>query len=125
MENKKIGTRGEDIACKILLKEGYKIVARNYHSRNGEIDIIAENDRVIAFVEVKTRSESSATLPREAVGHTKQKRIALTAMRYLQLNSVNKAPMFDVIEILYCRTGKVKYNHIKNAFDISCLGGAF
>lgn len=125
MESKKIGSRGEDIACKILLREGYSIVARNYHSRNGEIDIIAENECFVAFVEVKTRSENSSTLPREAVGYAKQKRIALTAMRYLQYNSVNKTPVFDVIEILYCRDGKVKYNHIKNAFDISCLGGAF
>lgn len=124
-DKRSTGDRGENIACKILLKEGYKIVARNFHSRNGEIDIIAENDRVIAFVEVKTRGENSATLPREAVGYTKQKRIALTALWYLKTNKAEKTPMFDVLEIVLCHNGTVKYNHIKNAFDISCLGGGY
>lgn len=125
MESKRIGDRGENIACKILIKEGYRVTARNYHSRNGEIDIIAETADCIAFVEVKTRSSNSKTLPREAVGYSKQRKLVLTAMSYLQAHRIEKTPMFDVIELLYCADGTVKYNHIKNAFDISCLGGSF
>lgn len=125
MDKKKIGGRGEDIACRILEREGYSVVARNFHSRCGEIDIIAENAQYIAFVEVKTRSESSSIYPREAVGYTKQQKIALTAMWYLRNRPAEKTPMFDVVEIVYCKDGSIKYNHIKNAFDLSCLGGAF
>lgn len=125
MESKKIGDRGEDIACKILAKEGYTVTARNYHSRNGEIDIIAESESCLAFVEVKARSDESKVLPREAVGYMKQRKIVLTAMHYLRFNQINKTPMFDVIEIIFCKDGAIKYNHIRNAFDISCLGGSF
>lgn len=125
MESKKIGDRGEQIACRILEKEGYCVTQRNYHSRFGEIDIIAENEHCLAFIEVKTRTESSRTLPREAVGFSKQRKIALTAMNYLQTNRAEKTPVFDVLEILYCNDGTIKYNHIKNAFDISCLGGNY
>jgi putative endonuclease len=54
MNNKKIGSMGEDIACKYLIKHGFMVRARNYSKAWGELDIIAEKDKVIHFFEVKS-----------------------------------------------------------------------
>ncbi len=68
MINKKsIGQKGEEIACKALEKEWYRIVERNFRCRQGEIDIIAEEKGVICFIEVKARFSENFGLPEEVV----------------------------------------------------------
>lgn len=57
-DSQKIGQIGEDIACKFLMKHGFSIIERNYTKKWGEIDIIADKDGVIYFVEVKSKSVS-------------------------------------------------------------------
>ena len=76
---KSIGNSGEDLAARYLESNGYEIVARNFHSRYGEIDIIAKNAEYIAYIEVKTRGISSYGLPRDAVTLQKQQKIIKTA----------------------------------------------
>ncbi len=122
MDKTKKGRAGEDFACGELLKKGYSITARNYHSRYGEIDIIAEDDYNIAFVEVKARSIKSVSQPREAVDVFKQRKIILTAMRYLQTHNVQKSPRFDVFEVWHNENGVCKFSYITNAFDLSAFG---
>ena len=56
MTSAEIGSAGEKIAALYLEKKGYKILRRNFRVKGGEIDIIAENDDIISFVEVKSRS---------------------------------------------------------------------
>ena len=73
-ENRRRGNIGEDFAADYLEKEGYKIIERNYATKLGEIDIIAEKDGYIAFVEVKSRAEDCMYSPREAVTFSKQKK---------------------------------------------------
>ena len=58
-DKKKLGDRGEDYTARYLEKQGFHIVERNWHSRYGEIDIIAENEEYLLFVEVKTRRAGS------------------------------------------------------------------
>ena len=59
-ENKILGSKGEDIACKFLKKDKYKILEKNYGCRQGEIDIIARDRKgVLCFVEVKAKSSGS------------------------------------------------------------------
>ena len=58
-DKKKLGDRGEDYTARYLEKQGFHIVERNWHSRYGEIDIIAENEKYLLFVEVKTRRAGS------------------------------------------------------------------
>ena len=53
-KKREFGDIGEDIVCKFLLRKGYKIIERNYLKPWGEIDIIAENDKSLVFVEVKS-----------------------------------------------------------------------
>ena len=116
-----IGSFGEDFTVKYLRKQGYKILERNFHSRFGEIDIIASKKDVIAFVEVKTRGENAIYSPREAVDFHKQQKCIKTAQMYLVNNAVELQPRFDVSEILLENRGdyklKVKeHNYIENAF---------
>ena len=59
------GRAGEEYAAKWLEEHGYHILEQNYHSRFGEIDIIAEDSQYIVFVEVKTRAEGSMVSPLE------------------------------------------------------------
>ena len=125
MDKASLGKAGEDFACERLREKGYTVTERNFHSRRGEIDIIAEDESTIAFVEVKARSKKSISMPREAVDKTKQRKIILTAVMYLQTHQVPKSPRFDVFEVWHDERGIFKFCHIKNAFDLSVLGGEY
>jgi len=116
-----IGNFGEDFTVNYLKKQGYKIIERNYHSRFGEIDIIAANKKVIAFVEVKARGEKSLYTPREAVDFSKQQKCRKTAEIYLVNNPNNLQPRFDVSELVIKENENHKpkvteHNYIENAF---------
>ena len=113
-----LGKVGEDLATKYLENHGYKIIDRNYHIRSAEIDIIAEKDNVIIFVEVKARSDIRHGLPVEAVDFRKQKRIIRAASVFLQDEKYfDFACRFDVIEV-YAVGKNFKINHIENAFEV-------
>ncbi|MGN0173655.1 MAG: YraN family protein [Acutalibacteraceae bacterium] len=113
------GVNGETLAAKFLVKKGYEIAALNYRCRQGEIDIIADDDEYILFVEVKSRNENALYLPREAVDEAKQKKIILTALQYLAATGIELQPRFDVLEVYSDskNPNKAKINHIKNAFS--------
>ena len=116
---KSIGESGEEYTVKFLQKNKYKIVARNYSKRYGEIDIIAENDEFLVFVEVKTRHENSLTMPSDSVDKRKQQRIIKTASAYLAENETEKYCRFDVSEV-FVKADNLKLvsiNYIKNAFE--------
>jgi len=118
------GRQGENAAADWLKKQGYAVTARNYTSPHGEIDIIAEDEKYIVFVEVKYRNESvflsKYGRPARAVTHEKRKRILFTAKHYLKNNPSLKKPRIDVIEIIGKKEneGFVSLNvkHFKNAF---------
>lgn len=116
--NKILGDAGENFAAKYLEERGYKIIARNYRTDFAEIDIIAELDDEIIFVEVKTRSNTRRGLPAEAVNLRKQKKIIEAASVFLQDEIYfNRACRFDVIEV-YSDGTKFKIRHIENAFEV-------
>ena len=77
------GRQGENAACDFLVKNGYTITKRNYTAPHGEIDIIAENEKYIVFVEVKYRSSGKMGSPLEAVDYRKRQKIMQTARHYL------------------------------------------
>ncbi len=113
MRNKIFGRCGEAVAFNYLIENNYKILNTNFSCKLGEIDIIAQKDDNIVFVEVKARTSKLYGLPREAVTKEKQRHIKNTALFYLQkTNNLDKFCRFDVIEIL---DGKI--NHIENAFS--------
>ncbi len=107
-----VGVKGEIVAANYLKQKNYKILQMNYVCNVGEIDIVAQTQDTIVFVEVKTRNSTKFGLPREAVTGYKQNKIRLVASVYLQKFKQVQVPIrFDVIEIL-----NDKINHIENAF---------
>ena len=116
-KSRETGKFGEDVAVSFLRSKGYSIIDRNYHSRYGEIDIIALEKNFLVFIEVKTRKENSMVTAFEAVDTIKQKKIIKTAMIYLMNHKIDLQPRFDVIEVLIKKSGSVKaVNQIENAF---------
>ncbi len=116
----RLGAFAERYAASCLTKDGYDIVNINYHSRYGEIDIIATRDDVLVFVEVKARSPKACYSPLEAVTPAKMKKITATALCYLEHNPCDLQPRFDVIELVVIDKDcpqVLSYNHIVGAFD--------
>lgn len=114
MDNKKVGNAGENLACRYLEKNGYKILERNKHySRFCEIDIIAQYKKTIVFVEVKTRKTSAFGTPAEAITKTKYEHIKQGAQHYLTEHKV-KDFRIDVIGITL--KPEMKIEHLKNVF---------
>jgi putative endonuclease len=95
------GQIGEDRAARFLRTKNYKILARNYHSRFGEIDIIAQKNRSIIFVEVKTRSSNKFGTPAEAVNYFKLQKLIKTAHIFMKVHQLGAYQFqFDVIEVM-------------------------
>lgn len=112
MNNREFGNKGEDLACKYLIENGYKILKRNIHfSKLCEIDIIAKYKNKTIFVEVKTRRTNSFGDPLEAITKTKYKNIKTGAFLYAQENGI-KDFRIDVIGITLFP--ELKIEHIKN-----------
>lgn len=118
-DKRKVGDKGEDIAAGYLLKKGYRIIARNFACKMGEIDIVAVNEasKVIAFVEVKSRNSTQYGLPCQAVSRKKQNRIMNTAEYFmLSHRGLRQYQMrMDVFEILRLN-GFIYVRHLENAF---------
>ncbi len=113
------GHWGEALAADYLRSKRYEIVACNYHSRFGEIDLIARNRRYIVFVEVKARRDDVFAQAREFVTTRKQERIRASAEIWLENNPSGLQPRFDVIEI-YAPEGmdtkRPRIIHLEDAF---------
>lgn len=111
------GQEGEKIAANYLKKMRYKIVERNYHCKYGEIDIIALDGEVLAFVEIKTRSSNRHGPPEFAVTKHKQSKIKKSASHYLGKHRIEERDCrFDIVAITMEKGSKdiVLY---KNAFS--------
>ena len=115
MNRRAFGAEGEAAACAYLRGKGWTVVETNVRRGRGEIDIVARNRGLTAFVEVKRRSSRRYGQPAEAVNPEKQRRIAGAAAIYMQEKGIGKV-RFDVIEIL---PGEIR--HIESAFDATDL----
>lgn len=116
-DTRRIGTDGENQACEYLLSKDYRILQRNYRIRAAEIDIIAEKDSVLCFIEVKKRKNTYFGFPSESVKLKKQKKIVLAANFYLLQNEEKYADhdiRFDIIGI-----SDKGIEHFEGAFDDS------
>ena len=112
--NRELGNHGEDLACKFLEKNGYKIIERNKSfSKFCEIDIIAQIKNTLVFVEVKTRKTNSFGSPLEAITKTKYSHIRQGALTYLGENS-KKFSNFRIDAIGINLEPKVEIKHLQN-----------
>lgn len=98
--HKTIGNIGEEVAQNYLQRQGCKIIERNYYSRFGEIDIIAEKENTLLFIEVKYRKNEYFSLATESITPAKQKKMRLTIETYLQKNPTTQPLRIDLITII-------------------------
>lgn len=110
-----IGRSGEVMAKEYLISKGYKILEMNYTNKIGEIDIIAMDRDILAFIEVKTRTNYAYGYAFEAVDARKQRKIINTSMVYIKYkNLIDLQLRYDIIEVYLTKT--IKINHLDNAF---------
>ena len=119
MKRHRIGAWGEDIASQYLEAKGYQILARNWRTQEGEVDLVAQDGETVVFVEVKTRTSKDFGWPEESVTVTKQRRLQRSAMAYLSdQDLMDILWRIDVIAIDRNRSGGVeRLEHYIDAVD--------
>jgi len=113
---RQIGDAGEDLAAEFLQSEGYTILARNRRLGMLELDIIAEKEGKVIFVEVKTRKSSRQGHPEEFVGTVKQQRMIRAATAWLMETGHEGEIRFDIIAITQAPGQPAEVVHIPDAF---------
>jgi putative endonuclease len=118
MDRKSLGKHGEEIAEKFLKDRKYKILARNFYTRWGELDIVARDKETVVFVEVKARSDVDFARPEESVNFTKQKHLKKAAQIWLLENYHSDLPAcrFDVVSVVFDKNDNHTIEHFENAF---------
>ena len=113
------GQEGEVAAERYLRRKGYRIVAKNLRSSLGELDLVAEDGRVLVFVEVKARRTGEYGGAIHAVHRRKQEKLIQLASQYLARRHLsNRICRFDVILLQGTNTSAPVIEHIKSAFDV-------
>lgn len=116
------GAEGEKIAAGFLVKQGYRILQRNYRTVLGEIDIVAREGNTLVFVEVKARSGIQFGPPQVAVDLRKQAKMSRVALAYLKDKRIDPCDCrFDVIAIVK-GSGGVQVELFRNAFELFEMG---
>ena len=121
MKRRQTGILGERLACDFLGKNGYRIVERNYRCPDGEIDIIAQQQETLVFVEVRTKKSSRFGTPEESITPAKMEKLRTVAAHYGQHREKLPANWrIDVVAIQMDDRGKVsRIELIENAVEES------
>ncbi|MBU0624810.1 YraN family protein [Patescibacteria group bacterium] len=116
MPSAALGLKGERAAARYLKKNGYKILARRWKCRFGELDLVAKQGDEVVFIEVKTRATDNFGGAISAVGWHKAIRLRAAAHSYLSVNNLLAVPFrIDVIAITVCSGGRATLEHFFNA----------
>jgi len=110
-----LGKHGEELAVTYLEQNGYKILETNWTFQKAEIDIIAQKEKVLAIVEVKTRSSIDFGLPQDFVNPKKIQLLVKAVNEYVISNDLDVDVRFDIIAINK-EVGDFKIEHIEDAF---------
>lgn len=114
-ERHSLGWEGENLACELLSKKGYEILHRNYRFRKAEIDIVACQDQIVVFVEVKSRTSNWVENLAELVSKKQRKMLVQAADHYIITQDIALEARFDIITIL--KVGEhLEIEHLENAF---------
>ncbi len=111
------GKIAEDLAVDFLVRNQYKILARNFRYLKAEVDIIAEFDNQIIIVEVKARNTDTFLEPQEAVNKKKIRLLISAASYYIEENNIEKEVRFDIISVLPNKQKTLEIHHITDAFQ--------
>lgn len=112
--NMYVGAWGEELAAAFLREKGYVILERDWHSGHRDIDIIAQNEEWLVFVEVKTRSTDVISTPEQAVNWKKQRNLVRAINHYLHYRHIDQPWRFDVISIVGSPDKKPQIEHIED-----------
>lgn len=115
-----IGYYGENLACQLLEKKGYKILVRNWRFKKMEIDIVAQNDEFVVIVEVKTRTSTFADKePYEYVDKAKLRHIGIAGKAFYHwYHFTNHLLRFDIISIVLDKYDTQRVRSIEHLEDI-------
>ncbi|MEE8470247.1 MAG: YraN family protein [Dehalococcoidia bacterium] len=116
---REVGARGEKLAADFLEESGYRILHRNFRCREGEIDIVAQQEECLVFVEVRTKKSRDFGTPEESVSFSKREKLISLAESYLQ-NCDDPPPSWriDVVAVELTPDDKVsRLEHIENAIS--------
>lgn len=118
------GTAGERAAEKYLKQQGFRVIARQFNTRWGEIDLIATDGETIVFIEVKTRRSDAKGTPLERVDQTKREHSTKTALAFLKRHRLlGRRSRFDVISVVWPEDKQPpQIEHIRNAFEAVDFG---
>ena len=119
MSTKQDGDWGEALVEKYLSERGCRIVEREWRCRFGEIDLIAEQEGTLLFVEVKLRTNLRYGMPRESVTAKKQEKLRSAALLYLSMHGLDASARFDVAEVytdVHHSARSTRIEYIENAF---------
>ncbi len=111
------GRASENLARAFLRGLGFEILQANFHSRYGEIDIIARDGDTVCFVEVRSRSRGSLVSAAESVDGRKQGKLARTAGVWLEQNQMDCPCRFDVVEVEWTGAKGSIANHYRGCFE--------
>ncbi|MFC2149930.1 YraN family protein [Calditrichota bacterium] len=119
MDKREKGRQAEEVVCAFLEGHGYKVLTTNYHTRQGEIDIVAMMDKTLVFVEVKSGEEDIGISLAEKISIQKQGRIVAAAEKYLLDNDLGHDEIrFDATLVYPVNQNEWKIDHIIDAFRI-------
>jgi putative endonuclease len=113
----RLGERGERLAVRLLRELGLDVLARNYRTSRGELDIVAREGGALCFVEVKTRHRWVHSRPADAVGPAKRQRMIRAAKQYLrELGFPPLLYRYDIVEVVLVGPRVVDMRYWRNAF---------
>ena len=113
---RKLGNKGEDIACDFLIKNGFRIIGRNISNKLGEIDIVARNNKILHFIEVKTGSASDKINPSENLSYHKIRKFLRAVEIYISNNKISEQQRWQMDAIVVVFNGGLppKITHLQN-----------
>ena len=113
---------GEEAAARFLYAKGYTVLHRNIRFPEGELDIVARQDKTLVFVEVKTRETDKFGSPHQFVSKKKQHRQVALASRFTLICRLRDVPMrFDIVSVILPPGESAKIEHIEHAFRVNDL----
>ncbi len=113
-----LGRRAEEAAARYLEAHGYRVLARNWRTVEGELDIVAERDGVLAFVEVRARRGQAMGTAAESITPRKRRRLLRAALAYLQETGATLEPRLDVILLQLTPGGRIlSLEHLPGAVE--------
>lgn len=119
MNNREVGSYGEEVASDFLLAHGYEILEKNFWTRHGEIDLIGCEAGVLAFIEVKLARKGTSIAPQEQITQGKKQHLQRVAKYYLLEKGVTSSCRFDLVAISGLEEENRQIELIKNAFLVT------